>query len=282
MELQLSQKIAGLQPAISSAQGQRHFSQISTWLDATQWTQYLQGHDLIQAAQLIHLPRPIAVQVAARELQEGQGEHHLHLLLDSFDRVIEQARSSLLEDKVNIFDQHRVNSFVPGRDHAWPLLHKLREPTYRSYKKVWKQLLCFLYRLVWQRRTPILHCRLTSTQSTALHAVLQAAAELDVKQKSTNLKNPNPDWYQELDRACLSLCIALLDHSLRGNIYDSIVVGFLAVLGINAKGSYHEAPTYTTHLSAFVKMAQLLVVQRAVDAVEEDEVDYPGDILDVM
>jgi hypothetical protein len=118
MELQLSQKLATLQPAVSSSLGQRHFSQISTWLDATQWTQYLQGHDLVQAAQLIHLPRPIAVQVATGGLEEGQGEHRLLLLLDSFDRVIEQARSSPLEDKFNIFDQHRVNSFVPGRDHA--------------------------------------------------------------------------------------------------------------------------------------------------------------------
>jgi hypothetical protein len=80
----------------------------------------------------------------------------------------------------------------------------------------------------------------------------------------------------------LLLCIALLDHQLHGNIYDSIIVGFLAVLGIKAKGSYHEALAYTTHLSAFVKMAQLLVVQRAVVAVEEDEVDYPSDIIDVM
>lgn len=54
------------------------------------------------------------------------------------------------------------------------------------------------------------------------------------------------------------------------------------MLGIKAKGSYHEALAYTTHLSAFVKMAQLLVVQRAVVAVEEDEVDYPSDIIDVM
>jgi hypothetical protein len=103
------------------------------------------------------------VQAAAESAEDGQGEHHLLLLLDSFDRVIEQARSSLLEDKVNLFDQHRVNSFIPRRDYAWPLLYKLREPTYYNYKKVWKQLLYFLYRLAWKKQTPILHCRLTPT-----------------------------------------------------------------------------------------------------------------------
>jgi hypothetical protein len=37
-------------------------------------------------------------------LEDRHGEHHLLLLLDSFDWVIEHARSSLLEDKVNVFD----------------------------------------------------------------------------------------------------------------------------------------------------------------------------------
>jgi len=54
------------------------------------------------------------------------------------------------------------------------------------------------------------------------------------------------------------------------------------VLGINSEGSYYEATAYTPHLSAFVKMAQLLVVQRAVLAVDEDEVDHAADILDAM
>ena len=224
IELQLYQKLADVQPASSAVLGQRHFSQVSPWLDTTKWIQYLQGHNLVQAAQLIYLPRPIADQALVESTEDGQGEHHLLLLLDLFDRVIEHARSSLLEDKVNVFDQHRVNSFIPRRDHAWPLLHKLREPTYRSYKKVWKQLLCFLYRLVWKKQTPILHCRLTSAQSTALHVVLEAAAELARKQGSANIEQPDSDQYRELDRNCLSLCIALLDHPLHGNIYDSIVI----------------------------------------------------------
>jgi hypothetical protein len=88
--------------------------------------------------------------------------------------------------------------------------------------------------------------------------------------------------YQEVDRACLFLYIALLDHPLHSNIYNSVIVGFLAILGINSQGSYHEATTYTPSLSAFVKLSQLLVIQRAVLAIDEDEVDYPTDILDAI
>ena len=230
------------------------------------------------AARLIEIPSAISVY----QDKDNQSEDLLLLLLDSFDRVIEQARTSLREDKVNVFDQHRVNSFIPRRSSSRPLWHKLQEPTYLKYKKVWKQLLCFLYRLVWQKQTPVLHCRLISTQSTALETVLRAAASLAQQQESAESKDVDPEWYQDIDRACLLLCITLLDQPLHDNIYDSIVVGFLAVLGINSQGSYHEATIYTPSLSAFIKLSQLLVIQRVVLAINEDEVDHVTNILDVM
>jgi hypothetical protein len=87
---------------------------------------------------------------------------------------------------------------------------------------------------------------------------------------------------QALDEATLLLCIALLDHALYKDIYDSVIVSSLAALGIGKDGCFVEATIYTSHVSAFIKVAQLLVIQRSVVAVERDEVDYTADILDVM
>lgn len=85
------------------------------------------------------------------------------------------------------------------------------------------------------------------------------------------------------------LCIALLDHPLYRDVYDSVIVGFFAVLGIKAPKAegnqcarLYKAVHYTTKLSAFVKLAQLLVVQRAVVATERAEVDQPANIIEVM
>jgi hypothetical protein len=36
-----------------------------------------------------------------------------------------------------------------------------------------------------------------------------------------------------MDRACLIPCISLLDHQLRGSLFERVAVGFHAVLGIN-------------------------------------------------
>jgi hypothetical protein len=68
-----------------------------------------------------------------------------------------------------------------------------------------------------------------------------------------------------------------------GDIYDSVVVGFLAVLGVDKEQEgFQDAPAVTPHLSAIVKIAQLLVLQRAVVAAEASETEYPAKMIDVM
>jgi hypothetical protein len=57
-------------------------------------------------------------------------------LLASFDRLIEDARESILTEKVNIFDQHRINSFICRKSSEKPMFYKLQEGTYNKYKEV--------------------------------------------------------------------------------------------------------------------------------------------------
>lgn len=48
----------------------------------------------------------------------------------------------------------------------------------------------------------------------------------------------------------------LLDYCFKGNVYDSLVVGFLAILGIDIKRSdFWDLVSYTPNLLAFVKLA---------------------------
>jgi hypothetical protein len=143
-------------------------TELSTWLQTTEWVRYLQGHDLEAAARLIALPDP------------GLPEPGLVAILESLDRLVEQARDSIVQGKVNAFDQQRINSFLrPGsrasRASDRPLAYKLKEGTYRQYKGTWKQLLCFVYRLVYLEQQPALHCLPSSTQSATLDRLAFAA-----------------------------------------------------------------------------------------------------------
>jgi hypothetical protein len=88
---------------------------------------------------------------------------------------------------------------------------------------------------------------------------------------------------RRMDDICLDFCIAVLDHQLKGDIYESVVLGFLAVLGIDTgNSSFFEAPNYTSKLSGFIKISQMLVLEAAVRAVESGKVDNPLDPLEDM
>jgi hypothetical protein len=83
-----------------------------------------------------------------------------------------------------------------------------------------------------------------------------------------------------VNRACLSLYIILLDHTLKGDLFESAIVGFLAVLKVNyEKETLIKAYLYTPFLSAFVKVGQMLVVQSAVLAVKDGTCDDPSNRL---
>jgi hypothetical protein len=266
----------------------RHATQVDPWLDKTMWEKYLHSQDLTAAATLIDLPL------------QGAEDHSLSLLLASFDRLIEQTRSSIVEGEVNVFDLHRVNNFVSRygkvevvmskqqkRAMIRPLLSKLREGTYKRYKDTWKRPLCFVYRLVYQRQQPALHYALTNAQSAALEQLTRAIEALDNSIPLVAGPNYHSSFLkplqEELDQACLRFCITLLDHCLNGPIYDSVVVGFLAVLGINTKvNGFYEATSYTPHLSALVKMAQLLVLRQAIATKEAGECQHPAQALEEM
>ncbi|KAE8358370.1 hypothetical protein BDV27DRAFT_163648 [Aspergillus caelatus] len=59
----------------------------------------------------------------------------------------------------------------------------------------------------------------------------------------------------QLDKVCLAFSIALLDYSLKGDLFESALVGFLAALGIDtANQIFYELYGYTGYLSGLVKI----------------------------
>jgi hypothetical protein len=62
------------------------------------------------------------------------------------------------------------------------------------------------------------------------------------------------------------------------------VLSFLTILGIdeNPSSVFRGPLSYSPNLSKFIKIAQMLVVQRLVFAAEDGEVEHPLDMLDEM
>jgi hypothetical protein len=85
---------------------------------------------------------------------------------------------------------------------------------------------------------------------------------MDLASKLFNGNSQLTRQQQVLNQACLYLCIALLDYPLNSCINNSIIISFFAVLRIKVLGlkeelqiTFHKLETYTTKLSAFVKIS---------------------------
>jgi hypothetical protein len=74
-------------------------TEISQWLEKTRWPRYFHGLNMADIAPLAYAANPITEPAPV-------------LLGESFDRLIERAYQSICEDKVNVFNQARINSFI--------------------------------------------------------------------------------------------------------------------------------------------------------------------------
>jgi hypothetical protein len=237
-------------------------AQVSPWLERTRWNYYLDG-----------IPFEHAIRLGCAACRSN--EPVIYELSSTIDRLIEVAYQEVCEDKINLFGQKQIMSFIPGREvYSKPLVFKLQAGTYRQYKMVWKRALTFICRSMQKSPGPRLPHFLTSEQTALLDsALILAAQRVAAPQSATDM----------LDRKCLDLCISLLDQRLTGNIFDSALIGFFAVLGIDEnKDTFFEATQYTPKLSAFIKIAQLLVLHKSIVLVEEGLAPDPLQALDNM
>ena len=106
----------------------------SPWLQLTRWLSYLHGHCLLDVAALVRQPDATTKPV-------------LLPIYNSLERVVEDAYQSVCNDSINVFDQVQMNSSLQRPIAAdRPLLVKLQKSTWRHYTRIWKGLLCFVYR----------------------------------------------------------------------------------------------------------------------------------------
>jgi hypothetical protein len=254
-------------------------TEVSPWLEMTRWPKYLKGYSFGEVAPLVSLADPTSEPILVE-------------FSNSLDRIVEEAHSSICNDKVNVFDQARINSFIQKR-RAFdrPLMTKLRNSTYQRYKQVYKRLLCFAFRTIQPTNRVALAHRLTACQLGHLDQMIGLGEELvSLKQRQSqsideerDIELVQKDTAARLDGVCLQFCISLLDHTLKGDLFESTVVGFLAVLAVDPeKNIFRDASSFTSYLSAFVKISQMLVIQTSVMMSEDGEIEHPADALDAM
>ena len=274
-----------------------HGLEAHPWSLKTGWPRYFQDLDLVIARPLVASPKP--------------DEELLSIIAGSLRRIIQQARESVLSEKLNIFDQTAVNMF---RDHATkagqPLLVSLQQGTYQRYLQVWMRFVCFFYRVAQPNFDQDLYGKLRfqilPAQWERYRTCIAVATEMSQSQQSQQ-SSPHPDQrvgesedeeqlLLRLDQAVTAWSLSLLCHPLHGNQYASALVAFLALFGIDEVSccslrathcsspalqsyAFHDAGSFTLSLSAIVKIVQLMVIQGSLGRYEAGESKHPESYL---
>ena len=168
----------------------------------------------------------------------------LQLWCTSIGRIVNCARKAVDDGAINIFDQTLINSFdeYPKGKTGRPLHLDLRKHTYQNYINIYCRLLCFIYRYQAQAaldpiKGPPLLYRLTELQRRSWGFCLETAAEIhEALSGKDRGRRCITILEEQLDLAICRLIYTLLDDHLKGDIYESYIVGFIAVCGINPDG----------------------------------------------
>lgn len=169
-----------------------------------------------------------------------------------------------------------MQSFHIGEDSHKPFHVNLGSDTIERYQQVWSKLLIYVLRTA-NSETQLY--QLTESQQTRVDNLLLAANQA-TQYISEELEEEEVEAMdQKIDKSCLHLCIALLDHRLDHDEYESAIVSYLAVAALQHipgddpnQYKFKDASEYTSILSGFIKIAQMLTVQYCLEEEESGEV----------
>src|SRR5271170_4324576 len=241
------------------------------WLKRVGWVRHVKGKNPDQLR-------------AAVEPASAIEEPELQVIIESFRRVVDVAQSIARPEVVGINALFEVNRKITTQKPAMPFSSAMGEDTMKKYRGFWEQLLCYIYRMQEDEQFEEVRpsYQLTQTQKDAFDALVRAADDItDAMEEAGRPGNresqgsqgsqPKEPAFERIDKLCLELCMALSNHELGDDEYESVVISGLAVLGFRDDGGWLNAEDYTTKYSGFIKVARMLVIYQSY---MEREVKY--------
>ncbi len=214
------------------------------WLERTGWAKHLKELDVDMLRR------------AADPIRDDEAV--LQRMWEILERVLDQSQATAEPKKVGsaaLFEAQRKDVQVKPRR---PFDNRLEDDTWARYKEVWRKLLSVWWRMEQvpdDERPPY---RLTKRQGDLFDAFEEAVVESEGQHITTRRVSE-----KTLERMCLDVIIASLDHQLKQSDYDNVIISGLAVLGVRDDGGWVSALDYTPIYSAVIKTARMMVVYQS-------------------
>jgi len=214
------------------------------WLRRTGWARHLGRFDREELRALV---RPV----------DPEKDPELVVVHKAFHQLIHRAQKNAVSDVVGraaLFEAHRKEE---GKKPKKPFNSRMDKTTFRQYTLYWNQLLSYVVRTDDLDKEDRPRFKFTSKQQDMLDELMDAVDQV-VEFQGQMLE-------AHVQGRVLQFCIALLDHGLADNEYQSVIISGLAVLGLQEGGRWANAEDYTPKLSAVIKLARLMVIQNAYE-----------------
>jgi RecQ family ATP-dependent DNA helicase len=233
------------------------------WLRRVGWAAHLAGLDRTELRRWIEMP--------------DEEEPDLEILCKAFDWMIQDAQYTTVQEVVSqaaLFEANRKDANVEPQK---PFDSWMDITTIQSYTRVWKQVLCYVFRAEDEDVQKRPAYKLRGRQQIAVQEVRAIIQEFQEWKQDQPIEDADEDdesdeeieFIGRIQREILRLCIELLNHPLQDNEYQNVIISALALMGMRDDDGWLDAEDYTPKYSAIIKLARLMVVQEGYERREE-------------
>ncbi len=261
--------------------------EVNPWLERTGWHKYLKGLNMPKLFDSVEEPN------SDPEAEEEPVEAAIWKVMGE---VAEISQASVT-NRIGVFVRMEAIRTEQHQTQYQPLQPYMEEDSIKDYVRPWRQVLMFFARTQREHDWSSPNYRFTRGQQRAWEKLVEEARrevneESDEGSDEEMGESDSEDDYDENDqqpkpltriqKACLDFCMELLNQTISRREYDSALVCALAVLGVGEKCDWKGPDSYPQILSAMIKIARFMVVQKALeisDPVDEfiDESPYDFD-----
>ena len=264
--------------------------EVNPWLRRTGWVPYLEGYSSRDVLRCIQEP---IVDEDTTDGEEGSDDsddsNNDEKVAAAIWRAMEQV-ARISQDTVS--RSGVMLRFESIRTEVHQNVHRPLEP-YQDRDDIarqgryWQQVVTFFVRTRQAHEWQGPRYRFNRRQDRAFQHMMEKAersvAELDdtsdieteSSSSSSSDSSDDRETMTDLQSACLSFCIELLNQKIHNHEYDMALICGLAALGVSPSGQgFRGADTYPSILSAVIKVAHFMVVQQAEQMARQTVDDY--------
>ena len=250
------------------------------WLEFTGWHRHLQGFqwdDLLGFVEWTARERAQGQSKRGRKVvwvgEEDEGEEELTRACRGTRSVVRKAFEVCKPGITGRAILEYVNRKEAAGDQSMKAFDGSRKPrSIKKYTDVWLKILRYIWRTAAKENRP--KYTLTDRQRGCLSELHAATREEIEAEEGWGEKqgNKRKELHEATEGACLRFWLAMFDHELQDDEYESGIISGLAVSGMSQNGGrkWRSALLYTPDLSGVVTVLRALVVYSARERRQDD------------